>query len=106
MKEQERLIRLAEECLLREGKERPELVWLKGIYERFRADCGLLGKSEADSLIFEKMYSRAPEKASDVLKIRYWRTGRHVPLTGHSFCHSESAEYGLPGAGLFCKSLL
>lgn len=79
MKEQERLIRLAEECLLREGKERPELVWLKGIYERFRADCGLLGKSEADSLIFEKMYSRAPEKASDVLKIRYWRTGRHVP---------------------------
>lgn len=53
MKEQERLIRLAEECLLREGKERPELVWLKGIYERFRADCGLLGKSEADSLISE-----------------------------------------------------
>jgi len=79
MKERDRLIRLAEECLSREKKERPELIWLKEIYERFRADCGLLGKSGADSLIFEKMYSHAPEKASDVLKIRYWRTGRHVP---------------------------
>lgn len=89
MKEQERLIRLAEECLLREGKERPELVWLKGIYERFRADCGLLGKSEADSLIFEKMYSRAPEKASDVLKSVIGEPAAMCPLTGHSFCHSE-----------------
>ncbi len=80
MKERDRLIRLAEECLLREEKERPELIWLKGIYERFRADCGLLEKSGADSLIFEKMYSYAPEKVSDVLKIRYWRTGRHVPV--------------------------
>ena len=49
------------------------------IRDSFRVNCGLLGKSEADSLIFEKMYSHAPQKASDVLKIRYWRTGRHVP---------------------------
>ncbi len=79
MKERDRLIRLGEECLIRGRSERPELSWLRSIYDRFRADCGLSGKSEADRLIFEKMYSRTPEKDSEILKIRYWRTGRHVP---------------------------
>ena len=38
----------------------------------------LSGRLEADRLIFERMYARVPKK-SEALKLRYWRTGRHLP---------------------------
>ena len=79
MEEMDRVLLTAEECLARVQEERPELVWLKGIYDRFRKKYRLSGKQEADALIFEKMYSNVPEKTTDTLKIRYWRTGHHVP---------------------------
>lgn len=60
-------------------KERPEVAWLRNVYENFCVQNGGIRKSEADSLIYRRMYAKAPEKPSDVLKIRYWRTGHHVP---------------------------
>lgn len=35
-------------------------------------------REETDRLIYEKMYARAPKK-TDATKIRFWRTGRHLP---------------------------
>lgn len=83
MEGKEALIALAGECLSKESKERPELIWLKDIYNRFREEYGLLRKQEADVLIYEKMYSDIPKKSTDTLKIRYWRTGRHTPSNRH-----------------------
>lgn len=76
----EKLVRLAKECIRLSGEERPELVWLKGIYERFRSSGRVLSKQEADNLLYEKMYSCVPVSPADTLKIRYWRTGRHMPV--------------------------
>lgn len=36
-------------------------------------------KQDVDRLIFEKMNGRCPLRDSEILKIRYWRTGRHKP---------------------------
>lgn len=80
MKEiEDAILHLAEECLTLGQQERYELRWLKTVYDRFRAAAGNLGKTEADQLIYAKMYGMPPEKTSDTLKIRYWRTGRHLP---------------------------
>ena len=76
----EKLVCMAEKCIQMSGEERPELTWLKAFYEQFRNRCIPSGKLEADRLLFEKMYSRMPQKPSDTLKIRYWRTGRHTPV--------------------------
>ena len=79
MKENDRLIEHAEECIRLSKQERVEVVWLKKIYDRFRKEMGSLSKQEADNLIYEKMYCVSPTKTSETLKIRYWRNGQHVP---------------------------
>lgn len=79
--EAEKIITMARECAALGKEERPELTWLKEIYKRFQENCGIREKQAADSLIYEKMYSCVPAKPSDTLKIRYWRTGRHVPVS-------------------------
>lgn len=79
MKERDTLIYYADQCRLLSQSERPEVLWLKEIYERFQKLTGCREKKEADNLIYEKMYFSAPVKPSDTLKIRFWRTGRHVP---------------------------
>lgn len=76
---------LADECLEAGKKERPENLWLKERYERFRKEAGGIGKAETDALIYYRMYGKNPGKSSDTLKIRYWRTGRHVP-SGREAC--------------------
>ena len=76
---EKRILALAEECIRLGKQELPEKQWIGRMYERFRAANGMPGKAETDGLIFRKMYGNAPEKASDTLKIRYWRTGRHLP---------------------------
>ena len=75
----ERMLRLAEECLQLSGKERPEQVKLKVMYEEKRIACGL-NKGEMDRLLFERIFHCKPESATDVLRIRYWRTGQHYPV--------------------------
>ncbi len=33
-----------------------------------------------DKLLFERIFHRVPQMASDTLRIRYWRTGQHYPV--------------------------
>lgn len=75
------LVELAKECLYLGKEERPECRWMKQAYDRFREENGQLGKGAADELLFRKMYAAEPKKESDTLKIRYWRTGRHLPVS-------------------------
>ncbi len=75
------LLELAEKCLNAGKTERPERQWMKQVYDRFRAENGQMGKGAADELLFRKMYAAEPGKESDTLKIRYWRTGRHLPVS-------------------------
>ena len=72
---------LADVCLEAGERERPETQWLSRMYDRFREENGRLGKAEADELIYMRMYAQIPKKSSDALKIRYWRTGRHLPVS-------------------------
>lgn len=74
------ILSLADECISLQEQERPELRWLKERYRSFQLSNHLKKKSDADQLIYQKMYSKKPEKNSDILKIRYWRTGQHMPL--------------------------
>lgn len=60
--------------------ERPELLWLKEQYEHFLRKEKVSGRRAADRCLYERIYGRAPEKESDILKIRYWRTGHHFPV--------------------------
>ena len=70
---------LVEQCLKKEKELRPELLWLQKMYERFCEREGAVKKGEADRILYQRMYGKNPEKSSDLLKIRYWRTGRHLP---------------------------
>lgn len=77
---EEALVELAEECLALGKEERPEKRWLRDVYDQFREKNGKLGKAEADRLLYRRIYGRSPQRPSDTLKIRYWRTGRHLPI--------------------------
>lgn len=79
--EKEAIRSLADRCLELGEKERPERQWLGRMYDRFRMENGNPGKAEADEMIYMKMYAQIPGKPSDTLKIRYWRTGRHLPVS-------------------------
>lgn len=70
---------LARECVKASQEERPEVRRLKKIYEEQRKFRGL-SRAGMDALIYRRMYGREPEKESSTLKIRYWRTGHHVPV--------------------------
>lgn len=74
----DKVTKLAESVFARETKRRPEAQWIQGQAERMAQDWGISGRGETDRLIFEKMYARIPAQ-KDTVKIRYWRTGRHLP---------------------------
>lgn len=73
----EKIRALAKECLEASRGERPEVRRLKAIYEKKRKELGL-SKSDMDFHIYQRMYGKLPS-ASGALKIRYWRTGHHLP---------------------------
>ena len=77
---QHKLISLAEEIIAGEEKRRPEAAWIQQKADRLAAAEGIKSRAEMDQLIYEKMYAAAPKK-TDTTKIRYWRTGRHLPGT-------------------------
>lgn len=95
------LLILARECLLLGEQERPELQWLKKRYQDFQKQYDLKKKSDSDQLLFARMYDRSPERPSEYLKIRYWRTGRYAPINrkqcllfGHGLeLSAEDMEY-------------
>ncbi len=71
-------IQLAKEILARQPEQRPEVVHLKELTDRFAAAEGIKRQGDADICLFEKMYGREPT-GSEVTKVRFWRTGRHLP---------------------------
>lgn len=74
------IIKLAQEVISREPWRRPEADWIQQKVDDLAAAEGIESRAETDSLIYEKMYARAPKK-TDVTKIRYWRTGHHLPAS-------------------------
>lgn len=70
---------LAETCIALGKGPRPELSWLKNRYDHVRSRYHLKNKTETDKFLYERMYGKAPEKESEFLKIRYWRTGKYMP---------------------------
>lgn len=79
MEEKKKIEMLVLDCIRRGKEPRRELVWLEEKYQRFAAENRLAGRAQTDALIYKKMYGTKPEKESHVLKIRFWRTGRHLP---------------------------
>lgn len=75
----EQLLNLARECLSLSSQERPELHWLKTKHAQLQTSHHLKNKHETDLYLYHSMYGRDPDNSSGILKIRYWRTGRHVP---------------------------
>lgn len=76
----ELLYSYVEKSRVQPGEERPELQWLKERYQEFMRRHNITKKEAADRYLYEKMYQASPTDAKDLLKIRYWRTGRHFPV--------------------------
>ncbi len=74
------LIQFVQNCRKKETEERPEVKWLKEKYQRLYHMSGHPGKARMDAVIYERMHGSMPDKESDILKIRFWRTGRHLPV--------------------------
>ena len=86
--------RLAVQCMELGYRERPEVVWLKARYLDFMDREGIHARGDADRCLYERMYGKAPERQQDILKIRYWRTGRHLPVS-HMQCTAFGRALGL-----------
>ncbi len=56
-----------------------EAVWIQEKFDSFGVKYGLARRQDIDRLIYQKLTGRCPERDSQLLKIRYWRTGRHKP---------------------------
>ena len=83
---------LAKECMKASQGERPEVRRLKILYEEERKKKGV-SRAAMDALIYERIHGRVPESASSTLKIRYWRTGHHIPANrGTALAFAEALE--------------
>ncbi len=94
--EKKELESLARHCIELKQEGRPETAWLKTVYDRFRKSEGLPGLLEADDLIYRKIYAAPAQKPSNITKIRYWRTGRHVP-SNRTLCMAFGRAMELSG---------
>ena len=57
----------------------PELRWLADRFEDVGRNLSITRKGEIDELVLRRLQSEAPCTKTQVLKVRYWRTGRHKP---------------------------
>lgn len=73
-----KIVELAQDVLSREPQRRPETDWIRKMVDRLAESEGIKSRAETDRMIFEKMYARTPKK-TEITKIRYWRTGHHLP---------------------------
>lgn len=76
----EQLLDLGKECILLSSQKRPELQWLNLRYRHIQDKYQLKNKQETDLHLYKAMYHQTPLNHSELLKIRYWRTGKHVPI--------------------------
>lgn len=65
-------------CTVSEQESR-ERIWIRERFEDVARSQHLSGRGALDRLVFERLYGRQPEKSTEQLPIRYWRTGRHKP---------------------------
>lgn len=96
------LYQLAEQS--RAQSERPELQWLKEHYQTFMHRHDITKKEAADRYLYEKMYLNSPANTKDLLKLRYWRTGRHFPIR-HEVCTAFGKALELSDSELRCLLL-
>ncbi len=66
------------------GERRAECIWLEERFEEFLKKSGLSSRNRGDELICRRMAEALGRKADqiadrDILRIRFWRTGRHYP---------------------------
>ena len=73
------LKRILDDILLKSLDVRPEVQWLQKQHVLFMEKNGLTAKRDADTFLYEKMYAALPEQDSQITKVRFWRTGHHVP---------------------------
>ena len=73
------LKRILDDILLKSLDVRPEVQWLQKQHLLFMKKNGLTAKRDADTFLYEKMYAALPEQDSQITKVRFWRTGHHVP---------------------------
>lgn len=59
--------------------ESRETAWIRERFEDVARSHNLNGRGALDRLVFERLYGRQPEKNTEHLAVRYWRTGRHKP---------------------------
>lgn len=83
----ERIAGLASECMNSAKQERPELKWLEEKYKIYMRCNGLSNRQETDFQLYKIIFGKDAVSTSDILKIRYWRTGRHFPGS-HQICNS------------------
>ena len=82
---QEDLFRIAEHSanLMSSAGKRAEENWLEEIYLQFLCKNGIRTRAEGDERISRIMSELRgdsnTQKESDLIKIRYWRTGKHYP---------------------------
>ncbi len=89
---------LAHSCIALKQSERPELQWLNEKYQKLIQQVGLKNRGAADQYIYAQIYHKPPENLQDIIKIRYWRTGRHLPVN-YALCAAFGKAMHLDDAG-------
>lgn len=82
MKEQ--VEKIIENCLASGDIQKSSASALSSFFERYQKAAAIKKVSELDKMIFTRMYSRTPS-SSELLKIRYWRCGHHLPANRQEF---------------------
>ena len=92
------ILNLAAECSKFQKTERAELEWLKQKHLHFMRMYRFTNKKTADIFLYRQIYGRDPKTENDLLKLRYWRTGRHLPVS-HELCSAYGKALRLDKAG-------
>ena len=74
------ILTLAKACIHLNIQDRSELKWLQSHHMHIQKKYHLKNKQDTDLFLYNRMYGHAPKKPSEVLKLRYWRTGRYTPV--------------------------
>ena len=77
-------------------QESQERIWIRERFEDVAQSQGVSGRGALDRLVFERLYGRQPEKSTEQLTVRYWRTGRHKPQSREQ-CLALGRALGLEG---------
>lgn len=69
---------IIENCLLSSYGTLTGKHFIASYFERFRKEESIKSVSRLDEIVFRRMYSKIPT-SSELLKVRYWRCGHHIP---------------------------